>query len=329
MPHAAPPARRDGRIVRVILFAFWGRRDNVRTQLPFIYRILDENPDVVFEGWDLTMRDTTGLDSEFLRSLPARDRFTIRTDFYKPGTSTSNAQNRVWKHYSEARYRNTVFAKIDDDVSFLETARFAEFAQAAADNPKHVVSALTINNGCSTRHIPGIWDIFQALEPSLPKDNTPFPELAKLLAVHRSPEFAEQCHRWFHQNWETLVNQPGVLVPTDDWLSINAISFSHAVCRRIASRIGMVTSRVVAGRPQRRVGDEGSANFLPRFIFTGFTAAHATFGPQVASQTNPNGLSEGALREIRKLYVDIATQYLSRGRIEQEFEAAQAVLSTP
>lgn len=293
--------------MRTILFTFWGRRENVELQLPFIHRILDDNPNIEFHGWDLA-RDPK--DSAYIRGLPERDRFRIRTEFYNP-LKASIGQNQVWRSYAEAEYQNTVFIKLDDDDVFLETSGIPGLIQAATEKPTAVVSALTINNGCSTRHIPAVWDIFKQLEPTLPSDPTPIPAMAKLLAVHRSAEYAELCHRWFHDNWRTLINQPPQLIPTSDWLSINAIAYTHRVGKRIASRIGYPSPlRIVAGRPQRKLGDEGSANLQPRYIYTGMVCGHLNFGPQIASPTNPDGMDKALLTELRKLYADISSQYL-------------------
>lgn len=288
--------------MRTILFAFLGRRENVELQLPFIYRILDQNPAVEFQGWDLC-RDPA--DSRYLRDLPTRDRFRIRREFYQGDGKATHGQNRVWQYYTDPRYQDCMFVKLDDDDVFLETDHFQGFVQSAVDNPGHVVSALTINNGACTRHIPGIWDIFEQVEPTLSKDATPFPELARLLAVHRSVEYAELCHRWFHQNWQTLINQPHTLIPTDDWLSINCLAYTWDMGCQIAARIGARHPSVVAGRlfnRASRVGDEGAANMFPRLIDPGFVAGHFGFGPQ--------RFDAATAVELRKLYADIANQYL-------------------
>jgi hypothetical protein len=291
---------------RTILFAFWGRQKNVELQLPFIQRIIKENPNVEFHGWDLC-RDHQ--DSRYLRKLPTGDRFLIRTEFYQGDGKAMHGQNRVWKHYTGTEYRDCVFVKIDDDDLFLETNHFAQFVKSAVDHPEHVVSALTINNGACTRHIPAIWDIFEQLEPTLPEDATPHPELARLLAVHRSAEYAELSHRWFHQNWQTLIGQPTNLIPSKDWLSINCLAYTWDVGRKISALIGSRHPREVAGRSfsrTARVGDEGAANTLPKLINTGFVAGHLNFGPQ------ERAMDPALLTELRKLYADISRQYLKQ-----------------
>lgn len=292
--------------MRIIMFAFWGRQDNVELQLPFIHRILEANPNVEFHGWDLC-RDHN--DSRYLRKMATRPRFQIRTEFYQGDGRAMHGQNRVWKHYTSPEYRDCVFVKIDDDDLFLETDHFDGFVQSAVDNPEHVISALVINNGASTRHIPAIWDIYEQLEPTLPEDATPYPELARLLAVHRSAEYAELSHRWFHQNWQNLTGRPNTLVPTEDWLSINCLAYTWEIGRRISALIGSRHPREVAGRSftrNARVGDEGAANFLPRLINTGFVVGHLNFGPQ------QQAMDPALLTELRKLYADIAAQYLKQ-----------------
>ena len=295
--------------MRTIVYAFWGRRENVELQLPFIHRILADNPTMEFEGWDLA-RDPD--DSQYLRGLTERDRFRVRTDFYQGDGKAMRGQNGVWRHYAGKEYRDTVFLKLDDDVVFIETEGIPGLIQAATDKPNSVISALIINNGGCTRHIPAVWDIFKSLEPTLGKDATPYPKLASLLAVHRSREYAELCHRWFHTNWRHLTDQTPKLIPCEDWLSINAIAYTHTVGTRIASRIGQPSpERIVAGRPQTRLGDEGSANMQKRYIYTGVVCGHLTFGPQIQSPANPDGMDTAVLTELRKLYADITRQYLA------------------
>lgn len=289
---------------RTIVFVFAGRQPNIEVALPYYQRIIDQHPDVELHIWDLA-RDPQ--DSAYLRTLS--DRFTIRTDFYEGTGRATSGQTQVWKHYATPEYRDTTFVKLDDDVLFLETDHFDAFVQAAHDNPKHVTAALTINNGASTRHIPDLWDGFQKLRPTIPSDATYLnAEMATLLAVHRSPEYAEMCHRWFFDNWRTITGKPTNLIVTDDWVSINAITYSWEMGCRIAALIGRQHPPRVAGRVfsrRHRVGDEGAANILPRFIHTGFVAGHLNFGPQVKA------MAPDLLDELRKHYADIAQQYLA------------------
>lgn len=283
---------------RVILFVFAGRRPNIELQLPYIERILSENPSIEAHIWDLA-RDRD--DSRYLRTIQG-ERITVRTDFYQRDGRASRGQSLVWKHYASMPYRDFVFVKLDDDDVFLETGSIAKFAQAAVENPEHVISALTINNGASTRHIPDLWAMTQQLG-------------VPLLDVHLSADYAERSHNWFFANWQTITGQPGELIPTEDWVSINAIAYTWQMGRNIANLIGKRPPEHVAGRDfpyrnadgrmvQHRIGDEGAVNMQPRLIHTGFVAGHLNFGPQIKQMT------EALYADLRKGYADVGKQYL-------------------
>jgi hypothetical protein len=206
----------------------------------------------------------------------------------------------VWNHYTHPEYLDCVFVKCDDDVIFLETETFPGFVQAAMENPGSIISALTVNNGACTPLIPDIWAIFESMH-------------IPLLDVHLHGEFAERCHRWFANHWETILNQPPSLVPASTWLSINCLALTHPMLCQISGLIGTQSPNQIADRTFPRlnaqghmsghlVGDEGAANLLPRLIYTGFTCSHFSFGPQHM----PTDLQT----ELRKQYADIAQQYL-------------------
>lgn len=282
--------------MRVIMYAFWGRKANVELQMPYIHRILQEHPEVEFHGWDLA-RDPK--DSAYLRTLKG-ERITIQTAFYGP--VASKGQERVWKHYARPEYQDAVFVKIDDDVVFIETASFGGFVQSAVDNPQHVISALTINNGASTSLLPKVWDMFETLD-------------IPLLDVHLSAEYAENSHRWFFDNWRHLIDQPNTLTPVQTWVSINCIAYRWNLGRQIAALLGTRPPIMIADReyPRRnpdgrivrhRVGDEGAVNMFPRYIHQGFVVGHLYFGPQARH------MDDALLTELRKHYADVATQYL-------------------
>lgn len=284
--------------VRVILFAFWGRRENVELQLPFIKRILAGNPNVEFEGWDLA-RDRE--DSRYLRSIEG-DRIRVRAEFYRPDGRSSPGQTQVWKHYTNPRYRDCAFVKLDDDDVFLETGSFESFVQAAVDNPNKVISALTINNGASTKHLPEVWAMYETL--GIP-----------ILDVHMSAEYAEKSHRWFFTNWQTITGKPPELIPADTWVSINCIAYTYQMGRTIASLLGTRPPEMIAdreypyvnatGRPTGfRVGDEGAVNMQPVLIHKGFVAGHLNFGPQIKQ------MDDALYADLRKGYADVARQYL-------------------
>lgn len=276
----------------VIMFAFWGRRANVELQLPFIERILAENPQVEFHGWNLA---NTIADDAYLHELGLlkahAERFTVRHDF--AGPRAQRRLNRVWLYYTAKVFTPTVFVKLDDDVVFLQADRFGEFVAAIKGHPDVVTSALTVNNGACTPLLPKLWNDFEALD-------------IPLLDVHMSNEYACAAHGFFFDHWRELVAQPVEVVPTEDWLSINCIGMTGRILNQIASAIGKRSPHFIAGRkwsPAMRLGDEGAANLCHRRILRGFTVAHLSFGPQ--------DLTDSQLTGWRENYAQISKEYLA------------------
>lgn len=270
------------------MFVFAGRQPNIEIALPFYRRILAENPDTELHIWDLARSRS---DSDYLRTITG-DQILVRTEFAGPNPWRSF--DKVWQHYAHSMYSQCVFTKLDDDDVFLEVDDYQGFLAAAIDNCDSVVSALTINNGACTPLIPEIWEGFEKL--GIP-----------LLDVHLSGAYAELSHFWFCDHWAELVGRTPELIPTEDWLSINCLALSWQALRRIARLNGTIPPPNIAGRTftrRNRVGDEGAANMIPRLIYTGMVCGHLTFGPQ------EKRMSAGVLDGVRKLYADVATQYL-------------------
>ena len=285
---------------RVILYIFGGRKKNLELALPYYERIIEENDNVTVELWDLA-RDPK--DSQYMRSLPTSDRFKVRTEFYEGTGRAMHGQNRVWRHYCDKQYRDTLFVKGDDDNIFWQTTGLPVFIEAIDANRDKVLSCRIINNGGCTFLEPELWQGFQDLRPVIDPDPHPDDETASLLGVHKSPDYADMCHRWFLANWQNAIKRAPELVEPKSRVSINAIGFDWETVRRITTLIGTRSPRNIFDRtfgPRGRVGDEGAVNLMPMQIFTGMTVAHYGFGPQ------------GELADdIRKGYADLAEQYLA------------------
>lgn len=270
------------------MFVFAGRQPNIELALPFYQRLLTENPNLQIDLWDLA-RDKN--DSRYLRTLSA-DRLNIRTE-YAGNPSPWRLFNQVWGHYTQLDYQDHLFVKADDDCVFYETDRFKQFIDAADTHRDTVISALTINNGATTPHVP-------ALNAGFKKLGIP------LLDVHLSEPYADMCHTHMIDNWQTLVNRRPKLIPTEDWLSINCIAYDWNTGRHITQHLGRRSPSHIAGRDFKhgaRVGDEGAVNMQRRAIYKGFTVAHLTFGPQ-----NP---SDEHLDKWRQGYAAIGRKYLN------------------
>lgn len=248
------------------MFCFGGRRENLELQLPFIHRILEQNPGVEYHLWNLA-KDPA--DAEYISGLRTRNRLKVINDFY--GAKPWEKFNDVYRHYATPAFKGRRFVKLDDDVVFIQTDRWPEFIDAVDANPHAVVSANVINNGACTVLDPLLYGEFKRLRMGL-------------LDVHKHPSFAEISHDYFLCNWDERLAQPVAWVSTKDWLSINFIGYDYDMARKFAALLGTPSPRVIAGRPFRHpnalLGDEGMVNTLPRIIVGGFTAAHLTFGPQ-------------------------------------------------
>lgn len=267
----------------VVMFEFAGRRQNMELQLPLMRRVLAENPGAEFHIWNLARNSE---DAEYIKGIRG-ERISVHGDFY--GDNGWERFNDVYRHYADPQYKDCLFVKIDDDVVFLETGRFADFLAAVDDNRGSVVSAKVVNNGACTPTEPGLWAGFEKL-------NIP------LLDVHLSTAYAEMSHQYFFDH--DMVGQPVKLIPTEDWLSINVIGYDWPTACRIAELVGTHSPQRIAGRnfPDGLLGDEGMVNTLPRLIMQGFLACHLNFGPQV--------MPAAQLTDVRERYAAIGQRYL-------------------
>lgn len=276
--------------MKVVLWSFWGRQPNLELQLPLIERVIERNPDVVFHGWNMARLRT---DNWFIRSVTG-ERITIHNHIYNHRPRWL-AYNDVYRYYSEPEWRDHLFIKIDDDVVFFETERFAEYLQVVDANRGIVVSADVINNGACARHQPDVWESYEELNQTQ-------------LDWHLHEESAHIAHGHFFTNWHKVLNQPIGVIPIDNWLSINMIGYDWETNNAIADRVGHPSPPLIADRDfgvKDIIGDEGAANMSPRVIVKGFTAAHLTFGPQDPSPVT--------LLEWRGNYRQIGCEYLAGG----------------
>lgn len=253
--------------MRTVLYTFWGRRANIELQMPFIRRILNENPDTEFHAFNLARERT---DYFYLSHFPVEPRITVHHEFFHTRPHWLG-YHEVYRYFSADEFRDAVFVKFDDDVVFMQTERFPELVKAVDANPGTIISADVINNGACAVHQPGLCERFEATE-------------IRWLDWHLHSATAAMAHQHFFEHGPKLLAQPVKLIPTEDWLSINMIAYDWPTGVTLAKLVGTNSPALIAGRgfrPARdRLGDEGAANTLPRAILKGFTAAHLTFGPQ-------------------------------------------------
>lgn len=264
----------------VILFVFAGRRPNLELQLPLARQILAEHPNVQYHVWNFARNDE---DREYIKTIqgeritvwngPAEQGFDSPAPTSAPGAVQfgANEHNAAYNHYANDTYREHLFVKVDDDIVFLETARFGKFIEAIETHRGCSLVANTINNGACTPVNPHIWDKYLHLD-------------VPLLNVHRSNAYADIAHTHMLEHHTEILDQPIELIPTEDWLSINAVGYDWRFLRLVLRTIGTPHPRCLAGRDMRgwgkRFGDEGVFQTRRRIIMKGFTAAHISYGPQ-------------------------------------------------
>lgn len=273
------------------MFCFAGRRANMELQLPFVRRILAENPDVEYHIWNLA-RDHD--DAQWLKTIEG-DRITVNSDLY--GVDPWKRFDQVYQHYTDDRYRDHLFIKLDDDVVFIESARIGAFIEAIKSYPAAVVTAKVVNNGACTATEPGLWQGFQKCH-------------VQLLDVHKSQRYCRMSHNYFFDHWSDMVGQTCEIKPITDWLSINFIGYDWAMACRFAELIGSPSPRHIAGRSfinrNARLGDEGMVNTLPRVMLQGMLACHLYFGPQAKV------IPAAHIDLMRQRYAEISEKYLTQ-----------------
>jgi hypothetical protein len=298
--------------MRIVLFIFAGRQENLEVQRPFLDRILADRPDAELHLWDLTR---TAEDGEYVRAQDgAHDgRVRVMTHLHPGHPIRCRVPEGVQRRRScgcvihrppyekpytwyaqRGEFDDAVFVKLDDDVLFLETDRFGDLLSPLVDHPNAVVSANVVNNVVCAKHDP---DLRPLVAERFDVGSVDDPEADKAWWwLHADPEFARVSHEWFLgkrleaplAGWDR--SRPG------ERISINCVAFTHPTMQRLAAMIGR----------EQRLGDEGAVDRLLPRIARGFRVAHLTFGPQDKAMT----LAE--LDDLRARYAAAAKEYLGR-----------------
>lgn len=259
----------------------------MRLLLPFLRRILQENPETELHIWDVARRPD---DHAWLGTVWG-ERITLIGDFY--GYPEREAFVEIYRHYAADAYKGALFVKVDDDIVFIETELFKTFIDTVETFGGSIISADVVNNGaCALLHPPLC---------------AQFPDMDSIpLEAYQSASFARASHDWFFDEWPELIGRRLALYGTDQWLSINVIGYNWKMGCAIADGLGQTPPKRIAYRliTQKRMGDEGMVNTLPRGILQGFTAAHLSFGPQHKQ------LPESYWQSVREQYRLIGKQYL-------------------
>jgi hypothetical protein len=267
-----------------------------------VQRILEEHPNAEYHVWNFAREDS---DRAYIKTISG-PQITVINQF------GSMAHQNAWRTYAQPEYEDCLFVKMDDDIVFLETARFGKFIEVIDTYRGSVVSANIINNGASAPVEPGIWKGFTPLG-------------MHLLDIHLGSDFPDMAHNYFFDHYTKVLNQPIKLVPSEDWLSINIIGYDWPTHCRALRTMGTPHPGILAGRPMKGWGGregpgrpygvfgcEGSFNTMHRIIMKGFTAAHLSYGPQ-----NP---SPKQLIFWRKRYAEIGQHYLDSTSAQCDIE---------
>lgn len=302
---------------RVVLFIFAGREDNMRIQRPYLDRLLSEWPGLTVEVWNLTRNDH---DDAYVRGLHDPDgRVIVRNDLHQgPNDWPIACRKRavrprwcgcpdcrpapfeqVYRWYAERPdYADATFVKMDDDIVFIDTARFGDFLAELDAHPTAVVSASVVNNVVSAKHLPELRELVEREFRDLPTQRAWFD-------LHADDDFARVCHDWFLQNWPRVIadDYPPTRALPGERPSINVIAFTWETMGRLWS--------VMSSPRFARMGDEGSVcqNFLPRIV-RGFTCAHLYFGPQRVRMTDEE------TDAYRARYAELSRLYLTPDEAE-------------
>lgn len=284
------------------MFVFAGRKPNLELQIPMVQRILEEHPHTEYHIWNFAREDDDRAYIESITESLSSPQLKVFND------SGPSAHMDAWRAYAQPAYRDCLFVKMDDDIVFLETARFDAFVAAIDAHRGQVMSANIINNGASTPLVPGIWEQFT--------EDFKVAKGMHLLDIHLSSDFPDMAHTYFFDHPDEVLNQPVELVPTEDWLSINMIGYDWPTHCLGLKTMGSPHPAILAGRPMKGwggwegpgrpygvMGCEGSFNTMPRIIVKGFTAAHVSYGPQTPSDKQ--------MSTWMKRYAELNQEYLN------------------
>jgi len=283
--------------VKIVLFMFAGREKNMVVQMPYLYRLLERFTNLEVHLWDLTRTPgdqlyVQGLHGSHLGRVQVlghlHDGHPIMCLYPNgvprrrghPQCTCMNHRPPYEKPYQwyaadtfDQNPPDTIYVKVDDDVLFLETDRFADLIQPVIDHPERVVSANVMNNVvCAKYSVDSMLTAnkFSVGDPYYPRNDR------RWWALHEDPEFARWCHQRFlarpTRGHCTSPDSPPAYVRTrpGEAVSINCIAFSHQTMKRLATWFAN----------DSRLGDEGAVDRMLPWICTTFHAAHLTFGPQ-------------------------------------------------
>lgn len=267
---------------KIIIFTFAGRESYLEIQKDFILDVLARNTRVEYHLWNFSRND---LDNLYLQHLSqSMPRTKIFNQFYEGGNPVDVCTKRIgylcgcrkcrvgkysepYKYYSSnGEYRDALFVKMDDDVVFMESARFQLFIDCVNTHRRTIWSANVINNGVCAIATPGLKAEIE--KAGLVKSDS----IQSWWFLCTNVDFFRLSHEYFFKQTPSLLNQPAVAFGAPRArFSINTIGFDWETMNAISERLGLSPT----------VNDEGviSENF-DISILGGFLACHLHYSDQ-------------------------------------------------
>ena len=272
-------------MTKIIFFTFAGRRENLRVQERHVMALLDANPGSEFHLWDLTRNFQ---DQRYVREYAARDeRIVYRGELHSGFPLACRGPRRrgqmpcvcmihrppyeqPYQRYAREKHDDdTVFVKFDDDVVWMDTARFSDVLAFLETSPGEIASANVVNNVVCAKYDSGLRVVGEAL--SQRPDETSGDDQS-WWALHTDPVFAYLCHMYaLNEEWRDARPEDPVKPRWGENISINFVAMKYPLLRAAADRM-----------KNNRLGDEGAVDTFYPTIVRSFRVAHLAFGPQEA-----------------------------------------------
>ena len=165
---------------KVVVNTAAGRRRYMQYLIPYVLA-----SDIV-DRYDLWINTHNGADIEFFKkmaSLYPKINLVWQPDGWVNGNASINA------FYKQCIEEDTIYFKLDDDISWMEDSAIEKMVKFRVENPQYfLVSPLVINNAQSTY-------LLQVCDKL--KLNKYYNSAADNNILWRSGEFASQLHQWF------------------------------------------------------------------------------------------------------------------------------------
>jgi hypothetical protein len=291
---------------KIVIFSFAGRESYLEMQKDFILDILARNTRVEYHLWNFSRNDSDNLYLQRLSQIMPRTK--LFNQFYEGSNPVDLCTKTIghlcgckkcrvgkysepYKYYSSRdEYRKTLFVKLDDDVVFIESARFQFLVDCVNAHRRRIWSANVINNGVCAIATPGLKSAIE--QAGLVESDS----IRSWWLLCTNLDFFKLSHEYFFEQTPNLLNQPAAAFDAPRArFSINTIGFDWKMMNDIAEKLGRSPT----------MNDEAviSDNF-DISILCGFLACHLHYSDQRSN------ISDDEEAHILDRYRDIKRHYL-------------------